>query len=63
MFGLSASHLLILGLVILIFGARRLPEVGAGLGQALKSFKDAVDGKNVAQNPKQIEHDEKGHSA
>ncbi len=44
MFGMSASHLLILGIVVLLFGARRLPELGAALGQTVRQFKKAVDG-------------------
>jgi sec-independent protein translocase protein TatA len=40
---------LILLVLLLIFGAARLPEVGKGLGQAIKnfrsSFKDATDDK------------------
>ncbi len=46
MFGLGLQELLILlGIAILIFGARRLPEVGAGLGKAIKNFKVGVSGK------------------
>lgn len=46
MFGLSPSHILIAGLIILIFGARRLPEVGAGLGKSIRAFKAAIDGRS-----------------
>lgn len=36
----------IIGLfVALIFGARRLPELGKGLGQGLRGFRDALKGK------------------
>ena len=45
MFGLSASHLIVLGIVVLLFGARRLPELGASLGSAIRAFKEASDGK------------------
>jgi sec-independent protein translocase protein TatA len=59
MFGLSASHLLILGIIILLFGARRLPELGAGLGQSMKAFKDAIEGPHqnvgLTQSSKLIE--------
>lgn len=34
--------LIILGLVILLFGARKLPELAKGLGQGLKEFKSAT---------------------
>lgn len=47
MFGLSASHLLVLTIVILLFGARRLPELGQSLGQGMRSFKQALEGKDL----------------
>ena len=47
MFGLSASHLIILGIIALLFGAKRLPELGSGLGKGMRAFKDAMDGKNL----------------
>jgi len=45
MFGLSVGHLLILGIVILLFGAKRLPELGDSLGKGLRAFKAATDGQ------------------
>jgi sec-independent protein translocase protein TatA len=33
--------LIILAIVILIFGANRLPELGRGIGKGIKNFKDA----------------------
>jgi len=43
MFGIGTTELLILlGIVIVIFGARRLPEVGSGIGKAIKNFKAGV---------------------
>jgi sec-independent protein translocase protein TatA len=46
-FGLGATELLIiLGIVVLLFGARRLPEIGSGLGKAIKNFKTGVSGKD-----------------
>jgi sec-independent protein translocase protein TatA len=33
--------LVILAIVILIFGASRLPELGRGIGRGIKNFKDA----------------------
>jgi sec-independent protein translocase protein TatA len=41
MFGLGVSELIIIGVIILlIFGARRLPEIGRGLGQTAKEIKN-----------------------
>jgi sec-independent protein translocase protein TatA len=34
--------LVILAIVILIFGASRLPELGKGIGKGIKNFKDAT---------------------
>ena len=44
MFGdLSFSHILILLLVlVLVFGARRIPEIGSSLGQGIKEFKRSL---------------------
>ncbi len=33
--------LIILTIVVLIFGANRLPELGRGIGRGIKNFKDA----------------------
>ena len=49
MFGISGEHLLILGIVLLIFGPRRLPELGNTLGKAIRNFKDAVTGVEEAK--------------
>ena len=38
-------ELLLLGLVVLVlFGPKRLPEMGRGLGKGLREFKDSVSG-------------------
>ena len=57
MFGLGLPEVLvILLLVVVIFGARRLPEVGAGLGKAIKNFKSGVSGKDeIDVTPKKEE--------
>ena len=34
--------LIILAIIILIFGATRLPEIGRGIGKGIKNFKDAT---------------------
>lgn len=40
MFGLGTTELiLILIIVIVLFGAKRLPQVGAGLAKGIKSFR------------------------
>lgn len=38
-------HLVVLGVVaFLVFGAKRLPELGKGLGEGLKGFKEGIKG-------------------
>lgn len=44
MFGLSLGHLIILLIVILLFGARRLPELGSALGKGINAFKKGLEG-------------------
>ena len=34
--------LIVLAIIILVFGASRLPELGRGLGKGIKNFKDAT---------------------
>ena len=41
------THLLIIAIVLLVlFGAKRLPELGKGLGEGLKGFKEGMKGGN-----------------
>jgi sec-independent protein translocase protein TatA len=48
--------LVILGIVIVLFGARRLPEIGAGVGQAIRNFKSGLSGKDeIDVTPKKEE--------
>jgi len=57
MFGIGSTELLIvLGIVIVLFGARRLPELGAGVGKAIRNFKAGISGKDeVDVTPKKDE--------
>lgn len=59
MFGLSMEHILIFGVVMLLFGAKRLPELGAGLGNGIKAFKQAMDGNSDKAETRLISHTEK----
>ena len=44
-FGISLPELLILLVVLLlVFGAKRLPEMGRSLGKGMREFKDSVSG-------------------
>jgi sec-independent protein translocase protein TatA len=45
MFGLSLGHLLVLLVVVLLFGSRRLPELGSALGKGMHAFKKGLAGE------------------
>ncbi|MDI6797534.1 MAG: twin-arginine translocase TatA/TatE family subunit [Desulfatibacillaceae bacterium] len=46
MFGLGMTELIIiLVIVLIIFGAGKLPEIGSGLGRGIKNFKEATSAK------------------
>jgi sec-independent protein translocase protein TatA len=46
--------IIVLVIVLLIFGAKRLPEVGRGLGHGMREFKDSVTGKSTDDEPKEL---------
>jgi len=47
MFGLGMPELIvILVIVLVIFGANRLPQLGEGLGKAIKGFKKGISDTN-----------------
>ena len=65
MFGLGASELLvILAIVVVIFGGRRLPELGSGFGKAIKNFKAGMSGEDeIDVTPRKPDDASRGGSA
>ncbi len=58
----SLTHILLLGIIALIFfGPSRLPQLGQGLGKAIRGFKQGlteidVDAKDIKDNHQQVSH-------
>jgi sec-independent protein translocase protein TatA len=47
--------LILLVVVLLIFGPKKLPQLGRSLGTGMREFKDSVTGKNKDDEPDVIE--------
>jgi sec-independent protein translocase protein TatA len=46
----SPTHIVLLLLIaLLLFGAKRLPEIGRSLGSGMREFKDAVTGAHKSE--------------
>jgi sec-independent protein translocase protein TatA len=44
MFGLGMQELIIVMIIVVVlFGATRLPQLGSGIGKAIKNFKDGIN--------------------
>lgn len=50
----------LLVIVLLVFGAKRLPEMGRSLGAGLRGFKESISGESASQlsagEPEQVAH-------
>jgi sec-independent protein translocase protein TatA len=58
MFGLGMQELIIVMIIVVVlFGATRLPQLGSGIGKAIKNFKDGIN--DVSE--KEIEGKEKSN--
>jgi sec-independent protein translocase protein TatA len=50
MFGLGFQEIILLGLIALIlFGAKKLPDVGRALGESIREFKKAMSGESAPE--------------
>jgi sec-independent protein translocase protein TatA len=60
MFGLGMPELvIIMFLVLIFFGAGKLPEIGGAIGKGIKSFKGAVTEKDESARPEKGENERK----
>ena len=59
--GINQDMLVIILIAAFIFGAKKLPEFGKGLGKGIKEFKSGISGQGEEENPtkpKEIEKTE-----
>jgi sec-independent protein translocase protein TatA len=51
----SPTHIAVLLLIaLLLFGAKRLPEIGRSLGSGMREFKESVTGQSPAPTPQPL---------
>ncbi len=51
---LSPIHwLIVLGIILLLFGGRKIPELARGLGEGIRSFKEGMSGASQPTPPAQ----------
>jgi sec-independent protein translocase protein TatA len=63
MFGISFEHILIVGVILLLVGPKKLPELGNTLGKAIKNFKDSFSGVEEANFKRMAEKAMHGEAA
>lgn len=54
--------ILIVLVILLIFGGKKIPELMRGLGKGLRSFKDGMNGKDEKEESKQEEKKEESNA-
>jgi sec-independent protein translocase protein TatA len=61
MFGLGTQELIIILLIVVVlFGATRLPKIGSGIGQAIRNFKKGIkEGEEIDVTPEKETKKEK----
>ncbi len=61
MLGLGFFEILILGvIVVLLFGAKKLPDIGRGLGQGIRNFKGEMKGESPSAHDRTLPPEDPG---
>jgi len=56
---IGLPELLVIGLVALVlFGSKKVPEMGKGLGEAIKGFKAALKGPEPEKPPETVDEEQ-----
>ena len=58
-----AEIIIVLVIVLLIFGPKRLPDLGRSLGSGMREFKDSVTGKGKDDEPSELDAPADGTTA
>jgi sec-independent protein translocase protein TatA len=57
----TPTHMIVLAVVaIILFGGRKLPELGKGLGEGLKGFKEGL--KGISEDPNTSKPSDAAHT-
>ncbi len=60
MFGLGLTEILVIGAIgMMLFGVKKMPDIGSSLGKAISNFRSAADGKDTAEHNAKPEPDAK----
>jgi sec-independent protein translocase protein TatA len=60
MFGLGNQELIIILIIVFfIFGAKKLPEIGKGLGKSIREFKSSISGEEEHEDPTKPKEEKK----
>jgi len=54
----SVSHwLIVLAIIVLLFGAKKIPELAKGMGKGIKNFKEALNEEDEKSDKKELTND------
>lgn len=60
LFALGTSEIIVIVLIVVVlFGAKKIPELMRGVGKGVKEFKDAVNGDGVVGEKNETEQEKK----